>query len=189
MGKRIPVISVAEPAAVARLGSLPLEATVALADVAGSIKDGLLAFASATGLLVMRQMMEAELRERIGPKHARIPEGAGNWHGSARGTVVLGGRRGPASWPRGRTSDGTEVALDTWVAFSSDALLSALVIGCWPESPHAATPTSASHWATSSRPGPAPPAARPSRGASSGPRSGHSASCWPATCLRLTPRS
>ena len=37
-----------------------------LSDVAGAIKDGLLAFASATGLVVMFKMMEAELAERIG---------------------------------------------------------------------------------------------------------------------------
>ncbi len=66
MTRKIPVLSVPEPA---------------LADVAGSIKDGLLAFASATGLLVMHQLLEAELAARIGPKHARLPNRAGNWHG------------------------------------------------------------------------------------------------------------
>lgn len=57
---------------------------MALAEVAGAIKEGLLAFASATGLVVMDQMMRAELTERIGEKHAKIPVGArtGNWHGT-----------------------------------------------------------------------------------------------------------
>ncbi len=73
MKKKVAVVSVAEAEEAARVADLPLEATVALAEVAGAIKDGLLAFASATGLVVMRQMMEAELTERIGPKHARIP--------------------------------------------------------------------------------------------------------------------
>lgn len=72
MGKRIPVVTVAEPAAAARLAQLPLEASVAMADVAAAIKDGLLAFASMTGLVVMQQMMEAELTRLLGPKHARI---------------------------------------------------------------------------------------------------------------------
>jgi hypothetical protein len=77
------------------LADRPLEATVALADVAGAIKDGLLAFASATGLVVMHQMMAAELTEAIGEKHAKIPaaQRVGNWHGSAKGSVVLGGRQ------------------------------------------------------------------------------------------------
>jgi len=128
VGKKIPVLSVAEPAAAARLAGLPLEATVALADVAGSIKDGLLAFASTAGLVVMHQLMEAELTSRIGPKHARIPERAGNRHGSTSGSVVLGGRRVRTERPRGRTTDGAEIALDTWTAFASDDLLDQVVM-------------------------------------------------------------
>lgn len=128
MGKKIPVVSVAEPAAAARLASLALEATVAVADVAGAIKDGLLAFASATGLLVMHQMLAAELTERIGPKHARIRERAGNWHGTTTGSIVLGGRKVAAVRPRARTRDGSEIALDTWAAFSSEDLLTQLVM-------------------------------------------------------------
>ena len=128
MRKRIPVVSVAEPAAAARLANLPFEASVAMADVATTIRDGLLAFAGATGLVVMHQMMEAELTAQIGPKHARLPARAGNRHGSTSGSIVLGGRRVAATRPRGRTSDGTEIALDTWAAFSSDELLSQLVM-------------------------------------------------------------
>lgn len=128
MRKRIPVITAAEPAAATRVAGLPLEASVARAEVAGTIKDGLLAFASATGLVVMQQMLEAELTERIGPKHARIPERKGNRHGSTTGSVVLGGRKVSATRPRGRSSDGTEIALDTWAAFSSEDLLTGLVM-------------------------------------------------------------
>jgi hypothetical protein len=62
-------VSVADAEA-ARLANLPLEATVALAEVAGAIKDGLLA--SATGFVVMHQMTQAELTEAIGEKHAKI---------------------------------------------------------------------------------------------------------------------
>ena len=65
MNKKVAVVSVAEAEEAARLADLPLEATVALADVAGAIKDGLLAFASATGLVVMHQMMAAELTEAL----------------------------------------------------------------------------------------------------------------------------
>jgi len=128
VGRKIPVMAVAEPAAAARLAGLPLEATVALAEVAGAIKDGLLAFASTTGLVVMRQMLEAELTARIGPKHARLPARAGNRHGTTSGSVVLGGRKVRTERPRGRTRDGTEIALDTWAAFSSDDLLDQVVM-------------------------------------------------------------
>jgi len=128
VGHKIPVVRAAEPAAAARLAGLPLEATVALADVAGSIRDGLLAFASATGLVVMHQMLEAELVERIGPKHARIRARAGNRHGTTSGSVVLGSRKVRAERPRGRMRDGTEIALATWAAFASDDLLTQVVM-------------------------------------------------------------
>ena len=107
------------------MADLPLEATVALAEVAGAVKDGLLAFASATGLVVMRQMMEAELSEVIGPKHAKLgtDERVGNWHGTTTGSVVLGGRQVRTERPRGRTTEGTEIELDTWKVFSSADLL------------------------------------------------------------------
>ena len=129
MKKKVAVVSVADAEEAARLADLPLEATVALAEVSGAIKDGLLAFASATGLVVMHQMMAAELTEAIGEKHAKIPapERVGNWHGDTKGSVVLGGRRVTAERPRGRTTEG-EIALDTWKAFSSADLLNSLVV-------------------------------------------------------------
>ena len=130
MKKKVAVVSVAEAEEAARLADLPLEATVALAEVAGAIKDGLLAFASATGLVVMHQMMAAELTEVIGEKHAKIgaAERTGNWHGTTKGSVVLGGRRVSTERPRGRTAAGSEIELDTWKAFSSADLLNSLVV-------------------------------------------------------------
>ncbi|HEX9123114.1 MAG TPA: IS256 family transposase [Actinomycetota bacterium] len=124
----MPVVTVAEPEQAARLTGLPLEATIAMADVAGAIKDGLLAFASATGLVVMFKMMEAELTEMIGPKHARIPGREGNWHGTTTGSVVLGGQKLTAERPRGRSTDKAEIALGTWTVFSSEDLLTQVVV-------------------------------------------------------------
>ena len=130
MKKKVAVVSVADAEEAARLADLPLEATVALAEVAGAIKDGLLAFASATGLVVMHQMMAAELTEVIGDKHAKIgaAERVGNWHGTTKGSVVLGGRQVKTERPRGRSTAGTEIELDTWKAFSSADLLNSLVV-------------------------------------------------------------
>lgn len=127
MKKKVPVVTVAEREEAARLAGLPLEASVALTDVAGAIKDGLLAFASATGLVVMRQMLDAEMAERVGPKHAKLAGRSANWHGTTTGSVVLGGRKLSVERPRGRTTDGTEVELDTWAVFSSTDLLTQLV--------------------------------------------------------------
>jgi transposase-like protein len=121
--KRVPVVTVAEAEDAAALNELPMEAAVVLAEVAGAVKEGLMAFATATGLVVFEQLMAAEMEARIGPKHARLPEREGNWHGKTRGSVVLGGRRVEAERPRGRTTGGEEVALETWSVFASDDLL------------------------------------------------------------------
>jgi putative transposase len=128
--KKVAVVRVDGAEEAAKLAELPLEATVALSEVAGAIKDGLLAFASATGLVVMHQMMEAELTERIGVKHAKIPAATrtGNWHGTTKGSVVLGGRQVQATRPRSRTTDDEEISLATWKVFSSADLLNSLVV-------------------------------------------------------------
>ncbi len=111
MKKKVAVVSVADAEEAARLADLPLEATVALADVAGAIKDGLLAFASATGLVVMHQMMEAELTEgdrrearqdrgpRAGRKLARQRQGFG------RARRTPGQHRAPAGPQQRRRRD------------------------------------------------------------------------------------
>jgi putative transposase len=125
--KKVPVVTVAEPAEAAGLAGLPVEATVALADVAGAIKEGLLGFCADVGLVVMREVMEAELTERIGPKHAKIPGRTTSRHGMTTGPVVLGGRQVSVQRPRARSVDGTEVELDSWAVFSSEDLLTQLV--------------------------------------------------------------
>ena len=110
----------------ASLAGLALEATVALADLAGVVKEGLLGMCADVGLMVMAQMLDAEMTARVGPKHARILGRQANWHGSTSGPVVLGGRQVTVSRPRGRTVEGTEIELESWAAFSSKDLLDRL---------------------------------------------------------------
>jgi len=55
--KKVPVVKFATPDSAAGLAGLPLEATVAMADVAGALREGLLAFAASAGLVVMQQML------------------------------------------------------------------------------------------------------------------------------------
>jgi hypothetical protein len=104
--KKVPVVTVAEPEEAARLAGLPLEATVGLAGVADAVKDGLLGFCADVGLVVMRQLMEAELTARIGPKHAKLADRTANWHGTTTGPAVLGGRKVSVERPRGRSVEG-----------------------------------------------------------------------------------
>jgi putative transposase len=49
-------------------------------------------------------------------------------HGTAPGSVVLGGRRVPVDRPRARTLDGHEIQRATWQAFTDDDLLGQLVM-------------------------------------------------------------
>jgi putative transposase len=126
--KKVPVVTVAEPEGATRLSGLSLEATVALADMASAIKEGLLGLCADAGLMVLAQMLEAEMTDRVGPKHAKLAGREANWHGSTTGAVVLGGRTLSVKRPRGRTVEGSEIELDTWRVFSSKDLLDSLTV-------------------------------------------------------------
>ena len=126
--KKVPVVKITTPDVAASVAGLPFEATVAMSDVAGAMKEGLLAFASAAGLVVMRQMLDAELESIVGVKHAKLDDRVGNWHGTTTGQVVLGARKISVQRPRGRLVDGGEVELDTWATFASEDLLRQVVV-------------------------------------------------------------
>lgn len=114
-----------EPAARRELSA---ELQLAFTDVAELAREGLLAMSVGIGLRVMTEMMEAEVTDRVGPKHAKIPGRTASRHASAHGSVVLGGRRVPISRPRARTVGGTEVELDTYATFAADDLLTQVVL-------------------------------------------------------------
>jgi len=42
-------------------------------------------------------LMEAELTERIGPKHAKLSDREGNWHGTTTGSMVGLVAQGPGA--------------------------------------------------------------------------------------------
>jgi len=127
--KKVPVVRVTTPQAAADLAGLPMQATVAMADVADAMREGLLAFSTAAGLVVMQQMLTTELTSIVGAKHAKLGDDrVGNWHGTTTGQVVLGGRKVSVERPRGRTADGGEVRLATWEMFASEDLLRQVVV-------------------------------------------------------------
>ena len=126
--KKLPVVTVAEREEAARLADLPAEATVAMADVAGAIKEGLLAFSCAAGLVVMAQLMEEELTTKVGPKGRHDSERRATRNGTAPGSVALGGRTVAVRRPRAVRTNGGEVNLDTYAVFSSTDLLSSLAV-------------------------------------------------------------
>jgi len=87
---------------------------VALADVAGAAREGLLAMSVGVGLRVMAEMMRDEVTAKVGPKHAKIPDRTANRHASAPGSVVLGARRVQVSRPRARSTDHEPVLPHPW---------------------------------------------------------------------------
>lgn len=129
MKKKLPV----RPAATrdeeaGRLAGLVLQPRFPLAEMEGAIREGLMAFSCAAGLVVIAEMMEAELSEVVGPKGQHNPARVAQRNGAARGSVVLGGRSVPVSRPRAVMVDGGEVALDSYGVFSSRDLLTQVVL-------------------------------------------------------------
>jgi putative transposase len=72
---------------------LPEQVTVALTELAGAAREGLLALAVGTGLGVLASLLEADLDRLVGPKGRHNPGRAAVRHGTQPGQVTLGGRR------------------------------------------------------------------------------------------------
>ena len=128
MKKKVPLVKGARRDTPERVRDLDFEARVTMADLSESIHDGLMTMVASAGL--MHELLEAEITERIGPKHARIPAGerVGHRHGSTERPVVLGDRKLSVVRPRARSVGGHEIELDTWDLFSSEDLFSELVV-------------------------------------------------------------
>ena len=125
--KKVPVVKLAErDEAAAVAAGLPAEATVALDDIAGAIRDGLLAFSCSAGMLVIGQIMAEEMTAKVGPKGRHDPDRVATRNGSAPGSVALGGRTVPVDRPRATRSGGGELVLDSYALFSSTDLLTQL---------------------------------------------------------------
>ena len=132
--KTVPILRVVSksdaPAELDELGvdDLPAEVRLALSDIAGAAREGLLAMSVAAGMAVMRAMFDAEITAACGPRGKHDPDRAAVRHGGGRGSVVLGGRRVPVSRPRARTAEGNEVPLASYRLFAAEDQLSAVVM-------------------------------------------------------------
>lgn len=132
--KTVPTLRVVSnsdaPAQLDELGvdDLPAEVRLALGEIAGAAREGLLAMSVATGMAVMRAMFDAEVTAVCGPKGKHDPARAAVRHGAGRGSVVLGGRRVPVTRPRARTTGGGEVPLGAYRHFAAEDQLTAVVM-------------------------------------------------------------
>src|SRR5512132_2845697 len=109
--------------------AVPDEVSVALAEIAESATEGLLALAVGAGLQVMQTLMEASVTALAGPKGRHDPDRAAVRHGHERGSVTLGGRRVPVQRPRVRAADGSgELPVAAYERFSGTEILGRLAL-------------------------------------------------------------
>ena len=104
--------------------AVPEQVSVAMAEIAEDMQEGLLALAVGAGLQVMQAMMEADVTDLAGARGKHDRERTAVRHGRERGSVTLGGRRVPVSRPRVRAVDGSgELAIASYELFSSTEIL------------------------------------------------------------------
>ena len=126
--KTVPTVRLVDACDAVALPDLPEEIQLAMTDIAGAAREGLLAMSVAAGMAVMRAMFEAEMAEACGPKGTHDPNRAAVRHGSGPGSVTLGGRKVAVTRPRARTTDGHEVPLASYAHFAADDMLTQVVM-------------------------------------------------------------
>jgi hypothetical protein len=118
-----------KPAAATVEATMPDAVAVTLAELAGSLREGLLALAVGAGFQVMDALIDESVTALAGPKFKHDADRTAVRHGTEAGSVVLGGRRVPVRRSRVRTADGTaEVAVPAYELFSSTDLLGQMAL-------------------------------------------------------------
>jgi putative transposase len=108
---------------------LPERVQEALGRLVGAAREGLLALSVEVGLGVLRELLEEEVDELVGPKGKWNPDRTAVRHGHESGEVTLGGRRVPVKRPRARTADGeSELPLATYEHFAERDPLEEVVL-------------------------------------------------------------
>ena len=95
---------------------LALEAKLPLEELVKGARQDLEGLATEIGLTIIRQVMEAEIQQKVGswgqqPVHR---------HGQQPGYVIFGGRKVKLERPRLRSREDKEVGLDTYAAFQQN---------------------------------------------------------------------
>ncbi len=109
--------------------AMPEAVTVAMRELTGAVKDGLLALAVGAGLQVMQVLMEEGVTSLAGPKGRHDRDRVAKRHGTEDGSVTLGGRRVPVRRPRVRSADGRrEIPVPAYETFNSTEVLGELAL-------------------------------------------------------------
>lgn len=128
MTKNVPALRLVDADEATAVPELSDELRAAMADISETVREGLLAMSVGVGFRVLAELMEEELTAKTGPRHAKLPDRRASRHGTAAGSVVLGGRRVRVQRPRARTAEGQEVTLDTYAAVADDDQLTNVVM-------------------------------------------------------------
>ena len=108
---------------------LPEQVTIALRELAGTAKEGLLAFSVGIGLAVLDELFEAEVVRLAGAKGKHDADRRAYRHGHEPRQVTLGGRRVQVNKPRVRSVDDEEIELRTFRTFATRDLLNEAALG------------------------------------------------------------
>ena len=128
MGSKLHRLQVVNAAEASEL-DLPERVEVALKEIAGAAKEGLLALSVGVGLAVLAELMEEEVTGAVGPKGKHTAARSAYRHGHEPGEVTLGGRRLSVERPRVRAKDGSgEVELRTYRHFAGADPFSRVVL-------------------------------------------------------------
>ncbi len=112
------------PSMEAGASAIPERVSVAMAEIAENMQEGLLALAVGAGLQVMQALVEADVTALAGPKGKHDATRTAVRHGRERGSVTLGGRRVPVTRPRVRVADGSaELPIPSYELFTSTEIL------------------------------------------------------------------
>ena len=104
--------------------TLPDSVTLSIAELAGDLQEGLLAFVVGAGMKTLDVLLEADATALAGPKGRHDPNRSAVRHGTDDGLVTLGGRQVTIRRPRLRSADkSAEVTLPTYEWASSTELL------------------------------------------------------------------
>lgn len=110
--------------------AMPETVSVAMAEIAENVQEGLLALAVGTGLQVMQTLMAEDVTAVCGPKGKHDPARTAVRHGAEKGSVTLGGRRVPVERPRMRATDGSgELPVPSYDLFSCTEVLGRMAMG------------------------------------------------------------
>ena len=124
MSQTVPVAQATSDEAV-----LPERVQEALGQLVGAAREGPLALSVEVGLGVLRELLEEEVDELVGPRGKWNPDRTAVRHGHENGEATLGGRRVPVKRPRARTADGeSELPLQSYEHFAERDPLEEVVL-------------------------------------------------------------